>query len=67
MEKLGELDIMRMDLISVGFNRDFINTLNAYALCTLYELWDVEDPDEQLMNVYGFIEEYGFDERKVFQ
>ena len=52
MEKLGELDIMRLDLIAVGFNRDFINTLNAYALCTLYELWDVEDPDEQLMNVY---------------
>ena len=67
MEKLGELDIMRMDLISVGFRRDFINSLNAYALYTLYELWGVEDPDEQMTNVYEFIEEYGFDERKVFQ
>lgn len=67
MEKLGELDIMRLDLIAVGFNRDFINTLNAYALCTLYDLWDVEDVDEQQFNVDMFIEEYGFDKQKVFQ
>lgn len=64
---MNELFAMQESLINNGFNRKFIMSLNPYALCTLYELWDVEDPDEQEMNVYEFIEEYGFDERRVFQ
>ena len=61
------LTLMRTDLINAGFRRKFINSLNMYALTTLYDLWDVEDKDEQNMNVDMFIEEYGFDEKDVFQ
>lgn len=67
MKEIDTLDTMRADLINAGFRRAFINGLNQFALATLYDLWDVEDPDEQEFNVDTFIEEYGFDERKVFQ
>lgn len=58
---------MREDLVNAGFNRKFINKLNPYMLASLYDLWDVEDPDEQVFNVDTFIEEFGLDKKKVFQ
>lgn len=67
MKEVNVLDTMRTDLINAGFKRTFINGLNQFALATLYDLWDVEDPDEQEFNVDMFIEEYRLDRRKVFQ
>lgn len=66
MEEMDTLEVMRQDLIFAGFRRDFINVLNAYALTTLYDLWDVEDPDEQMINVEEFLKEYGFKKREAF-
>ena len=64
---MSELMIMKYSLIQNGFNRKFIEGLNYYALCTLYELWDVEDEDEQRMNVEAFFDEYGFNREEAFQ
>ena len=59
------LEIMRQDLIKAGFKRKFINRLNPFALTTLYDLWDVADPDEQMINVEEFLKEYGFTKREA--
>lgn len=63
---MDTLEVMRQDLIFAGFRRDFINVLNAYALTTLYDLWDVEDPDEQMINAEEFLKEYGFTKKEAF-
>ena len=52
------IDVMITDLANAGFNRKFLMNQNAYFICTLYELWDVEDPEEQIENVKEFAEEY---------
>lgn len=64
---MDTLELMRTDLIKAGFKRAFINRLNPFALATLYDLWDVEDVDEQWVNVEEFLNEYGFTEREALQ
>ena len=64
---MSELEILRESLIKNGFRREFIEERNAYFIYSLYEVWGVEDPDEQLYNVLEFLEEYGFSEEEAFQ
>ena len=64
---MSEIEIYREDLIRAGFRADFINTLNPYALCTLYELWDVTDEAEQTVNIEMFLDEYGFTREEAIE
>lgn len=61
------IEVFRDSLIKNGFRREFIDNLSDIAVLTLYDLWDVEDDEEQITNVNGFIKEYGFNKEEVFQ
>jgi hypothetical protein len=59
------IEVYRDSLIKNGFREDFIKNLSPFGICSLYELWDVEDEDEQEMNVKMFLDEYGFTENEA--
>ena len=67
MLDISIIEAFRDSLIKNGFRREFIDNLSDIAVLTLYDLWDVEDDEEQITNVNGFINEYGFNKEEVFQ
>jgi hypothetical protein len=65
--KMSEMDYMRDSLIKNGFRREFIESRNDYFICSLWEVWDKEDPDIQMECVLDFLEHYEIDEEEAFQ
>ena len=52
---MTRFDLIREDLITNGFTREFINTLNDGLIAELFLAWDVEDPDEQWDRLETFL------------
>lgn len=61
-----DVEYMRETLIESGFRREFIEAHNAYFICSLFEVWDVEDPDVQMENAIDFLDYYNIDESEAF-
>lgn len=65
--KMSEMDYMRDSLIKNGFRREFIESHNDFFICSLWKVWDKEDPDIQMECVLDFLDHYNIDEEEAFQ